>query len=69
MVEYVTGQVYKDVVDNFPSFRTIFFETNTLAHKLTKFLVPILKCLTSNEYTTKKNFSLLNKILIFLWEA
>ena len=69
MVKYVIGQVYKDVVDNFLSFQTIFFETNTLAYKLTKFLVPILKCLTSNEYATKKYFALLNKILIFLWEA
>ena len=36
---------------------------NTPTYKLAKFLVPILKCLTSNEYTIKYTFVFTEKII------
>ena len=57
-VMYWTWKVHKDVVDNCPSFWPILSTINTPIFKLTKFLVPILKPLTSNEYTTKESFAL-----------
>ena len=36
---------------------------NTPTYKLAKFLVPILKCLTSNEYTIKYSFVFTEKII------
>ena len=57
-VMYWTWKVHKDVVDNCPSFWPILSTINTPIFKLTKFLVPILKPLTSNECTTKESFAL-----------
>ena len=36
---------------------------NTLTYKLAKFLVPILKSFTSNEYTVKDSFAFAEEIV------
>ena len=61
----VNGQakVHKPVEDNCPSFRPILPATDTPAYDLAKFLVPILKPLTENEYTVHDSFSFAKKRL------
>ena len=49
-IMYGICKVRKDIIDNYPHFRSILSAINTPTYKLPKFLVPILKCLTSNEY-------------------
>ena len=43
----------KKIIDGFPPFRTIPSVTGTPTYKIAKFLVPILKDLTFNEYIGK----------------
>ena len=50
-------------LDNWPSFRPILSAINTPTYKLEKFLVPILKSLTSNEYTVKDSFAFAGEIV------
>ena len=61
------------IADNCSPFQPIFAAINTPNYKLAKFLVPILKSLTSNEYKVNDSLlllrKLLNKILNYLWEA
>ena len=54
---YGLCKVHKDIIDNCPPFRPILSAINTPTYKLAKFLVPILKSLTSNEYTVKDLFA------------
>ena len=49
-ITYGLRKVHEDIIDNCPSFLSILSEINTFTYKLAKFLVPILKSLTSNEY-------------------
>ena len=56
-IMYGLCKVHKDIVDNCPPFRPILSAINTPTYKLAKFLVPILKSLTSNEYTVKDLFA------------
>ena len=69
-IMYGLCKVHKNIIDNCPPFRPILSAINTPTYKLAKFLVPILKSLTSNEYRVKDSLTfvriLLNKILIFL---
>ena len=53
---YGLCKVRKDIIDNCPPFRTILSAINTPIFELAKFLVTILKSLTSNEYTVKDSF-------------
>ena len=53
---YGLCKVHKDI-DNCPPFRSILSAINTPTYKLAKFRVPILKSLTSNEYTVKDSFA------------
>ena len=53
----------KDIVDNSPPFRPILSANNTPTYKLVKFLVPILKSLTSNEYTVKDSFAFAEEVV------
>ena len=46
----------KDIIDNCPPFRPILSAIDAPIFKLAKFLVTILKSLTSNEYTVKDSF-------------
>ena len=51
------AKVYKPVEDNCSSFCRILSITGTTTYHLAKFLVPILKALTENEYTLHDSFS------------
>ena len=54
---YRLCKVHKDIIDSFPPFRPILSAINTATYELAKFLVPILKSLSSNEYTVKESFA------------
>ena len=56
-------KVHKDVIDNCPPFRPILSAINTNTYKLAKFLAPILKSLTSNEYMVKDSFAFAEEIV------
>ena len=67
------GKLNSTITANSGAHTPILSAINTPTYKLAKFLVPILKSLTSNEYTVKESFAfagkLLNKSLNFIWEA
>ena len=46
-----------------PPFRPILSAINTHTYKLATFLVPILKSLTSNEYTVEDSFTFAEEIV------
>ena len=54
--------VQEDIIDNCPPLRPILSAINTLIYKLAKFLVPISKFLTINEYTVKDSFAFAEEI-------
>ena len=60
---YGICKVYKDIIDNCPPFWPNLSAINTPTYKLAKFLVPILKSLTSNEYTIKDSFAFAAEIV------
>ena len=53
---YGSCKVYKIVTDALPSVRPILSSIATPTYKLSKFLVPMLEPVTTNEYTTKDSF-------------
>ena len=55
-------KVHKDIIDNCLPFRPIMSEINTPTYKLAKFLVRILKSLTSNEHTAKGSLAFAEEI-------
>ena len=50
--------------ENCPTFRPILWALNTPTYKLAKFLVPILKLLTTNEFIDKDAFHFTGEIVI-----
>ena len=62
-VMYGLCKVHKDIIDNCPPFQPVLSVINTPTYKLAKFLVPILKSLTSNEYTVKDSFAFAEEIV------
>ena len=62
-IRYGLCKVHKDIIDNYPPFRSILAAINTPIYKLAKFLVPNLKSLTSNEYTVKDSLAFAEKIV------
>ena len=62
---YGLAKVHKPVVGNCPSFRPILSAIGTSTYNLAKFLVPILKPLTINEFTVKDSFSFANEVTTF----
>ena len=54
---YEGCKVHKDARQKLPVFSTYFVSNNTPTYKLAKFLVPILRFLTSNEYMVKYSFA------------
>ena len=60
---YGLCKVHKDIIDNCSPFRPILSAINTPTYKLAKVLVPVLKSLTSNEYTVKDSFSFAEEIV------
>ena len=59
---YGQAKVHKPVKDNCPSLRPILSAIGTPTYDLGKFLVPILKPLTENEYTVHDSFSFPNDV-------
>ena len=68
-IMYRICKVRKDIINSCPAFRTILSAINTPTCKLAKFLLPILKSFSRNEYTVRTHLllmrKLLNMILIF----
>ena len=62
-IMYVSRKVHKASVGNCPPFRPILPALNTPTYKLAKFLVPILKPLTTNEFTVKDSFHFAEEIV------
>ena len=60
---YGLCNVHKDIIDNCLPFRPILSAINTPTYKLAKFLVLIVKSLTSNEYTVKNSFAFAEEIV------
>ena len=62
---YGLAKVHEIVTDGLPSFRPIFSAIVTPTEKLSKFLVPILELLTTNEYTIKDSFAFAEELQSF----
>ena len=60
---YGLCKVHKDIIDNCPPFRPVLSAINTPTYKLAKFLVRILKSLTSNQYTVKDSSAFAEEIV------
>ena len=60
---YGLCKIHKDIIDNCPPFRLVLSAIYAPTYKLAKFLVPILKSLTSNEYTVKDWFAFAEEIV------
>ena len=64
-VLYGQAKVHKPVENNSPSFRPILSAIGTPIYDLAKFLVPILKPLTENEYPVRDSFSFASEVSKF----
>ena len=62
-VLYGLCKVHKAIVDICPPFRPILSAIVAPTYKIAKFLVPILSCLTINEFTVKEYFSFAKEIV------
>ena len=62
---YGQAKVHKPFEDNCPSFRPILSAIATPTYDLPKFLVPILKPLSENEYTVHDSFSFASEVSKF----
>ena len=60
---YVLGKVHKQLVNNCPPFMPILSAIDTPNYNIAKFLVPILKPLTTYAYTLKDTFEFSRDIL------
>ena len=62
-VLYGLANIHKKVIDGCPTFRPIFSAIGTSTYQIARFLVPILKDLTSNEYSVEDSFDFAKEIL------
>ena len=62
-VTYGSCKVHKGSVENYRQFRSILSALSTPTYKLEKFLVPILKPLTTSEFTVKSSFHFVEEIV------
>ena len=62
-IVYVLFKVHKDSIDNCLLFQSILTTINTPTYKLAKFLLCVLKCLTSNKYTVKDSWAFAEEIV------
>ena len=62
-IMYGSCKIHKASVGNCPPFRPILSALNTPTYKLTKFLVPILKPLTTDEVIVKDSFHFAEEIV------
>ena len=60
---YGLCKVHKAIVDTCPPFRPILSAIGTPTYKIAKFLVPVLNCLTVNEFTIKDSFAFAKEIV------
>ena len=54
---YSLSKLHKASIDNCPPFRLILSALKTHTYELSKFLLPVLKPLTSKEFTVQQSFS------------
>ena len=62
-VLYGLCKVHKAIVDVCLPFRPTLSAIGTPTYKIAKFLVPILSCLTINDFTVKDSFSVAKEIV------
>ena len=62
---YGLAEVRKIGTDGLPSFRPILSAIGRPTYKLSKFLVPILEPLTTNQYTIKDSFTFAEELQSF----
>ena len=60
---YGLGKVHKALVNGIPKFRPILSSLGTCSYKLAKFLVPLLKSITVNEFTITDSFEFGKEVL------
>ena len=53
---YGSSKIHKPLVNDFPKLRPILSALNTGTYKWAKFFVPLLRHLTSNQFTLKDSF-------------
>ena len=61
-VLYGLAKVHKKVIDGCPAFQLILSVIKTPRYKIAKFLIPLLKDLTSNEYSVKDSLGFAKEI-------
>ena len=64
-IMYGLAKVHKIVTDGLLSFRPILSAIGTPTYKLTKFLVPIIEPLTTNQYTINDSFTFAEELQSF----
>ena len=62
-VLYDLCKVHKAIVHVYPPFKPILSAIRIPTYKIAKFLVPILSCLTINEFTVKDSFLFAKEIV------
>ena len=62
---YGNSKIHKLVVKNLPQFQPILSAINSPGYNLGKFLIPILKPLTHNEFTVKGSFNFAKEITAY----
>ena len=55
-IMYGSSKIHKPLVNDFPKLRPILSALNTGTYKWAKFFVPLLRHLTSNQFTLKDSF-------------
>ena len=55
-IMFVSSKVHKPLVNSFPKLRPILSALNTIPYEWAKYFVPLLRHLTSNEFTLKDPF-------------
>ena len=55
-IMYGSSKIHKPLTNGFPKLRPILFALNTGTYKWAKFFVPLLRHLTSNQFTLKDSF-------------
>ena len=60
---YGLGKVHKEPANGIPKFRPILSAIGTPTYNLSKFLVPLLSPITSNEYSIKNSFTFAQEIV------
>ena len=62
---YGLPKVHKPLIDGNPKFRQILSAISTPTYRLSKYLVPLLTPITTNDYTVKDSFSFAKEVINF----